>query len=193
MRWDSSPSLTVHVLCCYMLCVMCYVLRHRRTHAMRSRFGSPILSFSDAPTRIELSVQISILTANLPANSPLLQNYTTTLLLSLVLSFLTSPFLTPWVSGLPICSYSLLSFDFNFILIKPTTIAIINKWGLFSLLGACQRKYFYKESFHLEGWSNLIFKNTEKPFIHQKNKMFHFIDSIFSTCWDNYYVRKSFV
>lgn len=47
---------------------------------MRGRFGSPIFGpralsalFRRLPPRIELSVQISILTANLPANSPLLR------------------------------------------------------------------------------------------------------------------------
>lgn len=48
------------------------------SNSMRGRFGSPIFvrgalsaPSQASPPRIELSVQISILTANLPANSPL--------------------------------------------------------------------------------------------------------------------------
>lgn len=46
------------------------------SNSMRGRFGSPIFglehfrTLQTLPPRIELSVQISILTANLPANSP---------------------------------------------------------------------------------------------------------------------------
>lgn len=54
------------------------------SNSMRGRFGSPVFGLEHfqarpvrplqtrPPPRIELSVQISILTANLPANSPLL-------------------------------------------------------------------------------------------------------------------------
>lgn len=65
------------------------------SNSMRGRFGSPIFGpehfqarplrplQTRPPPRIELSVQISILTANLPANSPLLH--------VLLLTRLTSP------------------------------------------------------------------------------------------------------
>lgn len=66
------------------------------SNSMRGRFGSPIFGpehfqahplrplQTRPPPRIELSVQISILTANLPANSPLL-------LVRLLLSRVSSP------------------------------------------------------------------------------------------------------